>query len=109
MRLPIDTHSLTFFAVGVPEAVVDFDSKQPRNDADGRPLFSVGVVALVPEGAELLSVKVPGQPRGITPGVPVKVNGLVASTWQMGDRHGVSFRAEAIETQAPAAKTPAGS
>ena len=109
MRLPIDTQSLTFLAVGVPEAVVDFDSKQPRSDADGRPLFSVGVVALVSEGAELLSVKVPGQPRGITIGVPLKISGLVASTWQMGDRHGVSFRADAIEAIGPAPKAAAAS
>ena len=28
MRLPIDTQHLNFIAVGIPEAVVDFDSKQ---------------------------------------------------------------------------------
>jgi len=97
MRLPINVQSLSFIAVGVPEAVVDFDSKQPRTDTDGRPIFAVGVVALGNEGADILTVKVGGQPKGITQGVPVNVTELVATTWQMGDRHGVSFRAGSIE------------
>ncbi|MHB8435485.1 MAG: hypothetical protein ACYDC0_06350, partial [Acidimicrobiales bacterium] len=92
MRLPIDTQHLSFIAVGPPEAVIDFDSKQPRTDTDGKQVFAVGVVALGNEGADVLSVKVAGEPKGITQGLPVKVTGLVATTWQMGDRHGVSFR-----------------
>lgn len=46
MRLPINVQSLSFIAVGVPEPVIDFESKQPRIDTDGRPIFAVGVVAL---------------------------------------------------------------
>ncbi|MHB1510386.1 MAG: hypothetical protein ACYCST_19300 [Acidimicrobiales bacterium] len=107
MRLPIDTQHLSFIAASTPEAVVDFDSKQPRSDPDGKPLFAVGVVALGAEGADILTVKVAGQPRGITQGLPVKVSGLVATTWQMGDRHGVSFRAEMIEAVAPTQKAAA--
>ena len=41
MRLPIDTQHLNFIAVGIPEAVLDFDSKQPRHDPDGRALYSL--------------------------------------------------------------------
>jgi hypothetical protein len=36
MRLPIDTQHLNFIAVGIPEAVVDFDTKQPRHDPECR-------------------------------------------------------------------------
>jgi hypothetical protein len=99
MRLPIDTQNLTFIAANPPEAVLDFESKQPRTDTDGRPVFAVGVVALGSEGADVLTVKVAGEPKGITQGSPVRVTGLVATTWQMPpDRHGVSFRAETIES-----------
>jgi hypothetical protein len=98
MRLPIDTQHLSFIAVGIPEAVVDFDSKQPRHDTDGRALFSLSIVALGAEGADILIVKVAGLPKGITAGSPVKVTDLVATTWQMKDRNGVSFRAESIES-----------
>lgn len=107
MRLPIDTQHLSFIAASAPEAVIDFDSKLPRTDTDGRQVFAVGVVALGNEGADVLSVKVAGQPKGITQGLPVKVSGLVATTWQMGDRHGVSFRAEVIEAVALSQKPPA--
>ncbi len=111
MRLPIDSTNLTFIAVGLPEAVVDFDSKQPRSDTDGRPIYAVGVVALGNEGADILTVKVAGQPKGITLAGAVKVTDLVATTWQMGDRHGVSFRAESVEAIATpaAARQAAGS
>jgi len=105
MRLPINVQSLSFIAVGVPEPVIDFESKQPRIDTDGRPIFAVGVVALGNEGADILTVKVAGQPKGINQGAPVNVTELVATTWQMGDRHGVSFRAGSIEVIAG----PAGS
>lgn len=107
MRLPIDTQHLTFIAASAPEPVLDFDSKAPRTDTDGRQIFAVGVVALGSEGADVLSVKVAGQPRGITQGLPVRVSGLVGTTWQMGDRHGVSFRAEVIEAVTPQQKTSA--
>jgi hypothetical protein len=97
MRLPINDQHLSFIAVGLPEAVVDFDSKRPRTDSDGRPIFALSVVALGNEGADILTVKVAGQPKGIAQGAPVRVAGLVATTWQMGDRHGMSFRADSIE------------
>jgi hypothetical protein len=111
MRLPINVDNLAFIAVALPEAVVDFDSKQPRIDTDGRPIFAVGVVALGDGGADILTVKVSGQPKGIAQGTPVRVTDLVATTWQMADRHGVSFRAEAIESvNAPATgKAPSAS
>jgi hypothetical protein len=107
MRLPIDTQHLSFIAASAPEAVIDFDSKLPRSDTDGRPLFAIGVVALGADGADVLTVKVAGQPRGMTQGLPVKVSGLVATTWEMAGRHGVSFRAEAIEVAALPAKASA--
>jgi hypothetical protein len=111
MRLPIHTDSLSFIAVGLPEPVVDFDSRQPRTDPDGRPIFAVGVVALGNEGADILTVKVAGQPRGIVQGAPVRVTDLVATTWQMAERHGMSFRAESIEPigTSPTTKASAGS
>ncbi|MDA8280755.1 MAG: hypothetical protein M0Z63_10110 [Actinomycetota bacterium] len=107
MKLRVDVNGVTFIAANPPEAVVDFESKLPRTDPDGRPVFAVGVVALGAEGADVLTVKVAGQPKGITQGLPVKVSGLVATTWQMGDRHGVSFRADVIEAVTQPQKTPA--
>lgn len=97
MKLPVDVSGLTFLAAGVPEPAVDFDTRQPKVEADGRPLYSVPLVALGAEGAEVFPVKVPGEPKGVSQGTPVKVTGLVANPWTIGDRSGVSFRAERIE------------
>jgi hypothetical protein len=91
------------------QAVTDFETKVPKTDRNGELLHSMQVVALTSEGAEVIKVIVPGEPRA-EQGVPLKVDGLVASPWTMGDRSGVSFRATRIETMAngtgrPAAKT----
>ena len=98
MRLPIDTSSLTFLCAVGPEPVVDFDTKKPKADEAGVPLFAVQLVALGDGGAEVVTVKVAGEPpKGVAQGATVRVDGLVASPWSMGERSGVAFRAERIE------------
>jgi lambda repressor-like predicted transcriptional regulator len=97
MKLPIDTSGMTFLAAGPPEPVLDFDSKSAKVDENGETLFAAQLVALVNGGAEVISVKVAGEPKGIAQGSAVRVTGLVASPWQMGERSGVSFRATRIE------------
>jgi hypothetical protein len=64
----------------------------------------VQLIALAEGEAEILAVKVPGQPSGIRQGHPVKVHGLVAQPWSMNDRSGVTFRAARIESAVPQAK-----
>ena len=107
MRLPIETSNLTFIVVAPPQPVLDFDSKQPRVDANGQPVFTFGVVALGSDGADIINVKVSDEPKGLVLGGQVRVSGLVATTWAMGDRNGVSFRAERVEVlSGPATKAP---
>jgi hypothetical protein len=95
MRLPIDTQSVTLVA-GKVEAVIDFETKRPKADANGEPVYSVDLVALGTEGAQIWPVKVAGEPKGIVVGQPVRVSELVAVPWSMDDRHGISFRAAQI-------------
>ena len=97
MKLPIDIQNIQFIAANAPEPLMDFDSRQQRTDSDGKAIFVLNVIALTKEGAEVLTVKVSDPPKGITQGLSVKITGLVATTWQMSDRHGVSFRADKIE------------
>jgi hypothetical protein len=99
MKLPIDTSAITFLAASPAEPVVDFDTRQPRVGDDGRPLYSVSLVALSGEGADVIPVKTAGELKGLAQGTAVKVTGLVATPWTIGDRSGVSFRAERIELQ----------
>ena len=105
MKLPVDTSALAFLCAMPPEPVVDFETKRPRADDNGEPLYVVQLVALAENSAEILAVKVAGQPTaGIRQGHPVKVVGLVAQPWTMGDRSGVAFRAARVEPAVAQAK-----
>src|SRR5215211_4484823 len=89
MRLPVDTSSIAFLCALEPQPVLAFDTKQPRADENGEPLYVVQLIALGEGEAEILAVK---------------VTGLVAQPWSMNDRSGVAFRAARIEPAVPAAK-----
>jgi hypothetical protein len=110
MKLPVDTSAIAFLCAMPPEPVLDFETKRPRADDNGEPLYVVQLVALAENSAEILAVKVPGMPvpgmpvPGIRQGHPVKVVGLVAQPWTMGDRSGVAFRAARIEPAMAQAK-----
>ena len=97
MKLPIDTSGITFIAAGAPEAAVDYDTKAAKVDESGQAIFGVQVVALSDGGAEVISVKVAGAPKGVSQGTALKLVGLTAQPWSMGDRSGVAFRAAQIE------------
>jgi hypothetical protein len=98
VKLPVDTSAIAFLCAMPPEPVVDFETKRPRADENGEPLYVVQLVAMTDGAAEILAVKVPGIPAsGIRQGHPVKVVGLVAQPWTMGDRSGVAFRAARVE------------
>jgi hypothetical protein len=105
MKLPVDTSAIAFLCAMPPEPVVDFETKRPRADENGEPLYMVQLVALAENSAEILAVKVPGMPSAnIRQGHPVKVHGLVAQAWTMNDRSGVAFRAARVEPVVAQAK-----
>jgi hypothetical protein len=97
MKLPIDTNGITFIAAGAPEAALDFETKAAKVDDSGQPIFAVQVVALANGGAEVISVKVAGEPKGVSQGSALKLVGLTAQPWAMGDRSGVAFRTASID------------
>jgi hypothetical protein len=101
LRLPIDTGVMGFIAAGVPEPVVDFESRRAKTDENGVPLYSVSVMALAAGQAEVVSVRVAGEPKGITAGVSLRLTGLTGLPWMMDDRFGVSFRAVTMEPARP--------
>jgi len=107
MRLPIDTSAMTILAAGLAEPVIDFDSRRPKTDpVSGKPLFAVQLVLLAGDAAEVVSVKLAGVQPALRVGAPVTVSGLVASSWAMGERSGISFRAARL-TPTPAGMTTA--
>jgi hypothetical protein len=105
MKLPVDTSAIAFLCAVEAEPVVDFETKRPRADENGEPLYMVQLIAMTDGAADIIAVKVPGAPGpGIRQGHPVKVSGLVAQPWTMQDRSGVAFRAARIEPAVAAAK-----
>ena len=108
MKLPVDTSAIAFLCAVEAEPVVDFETKRPRADENGEPLYMVQLIAMTDGAAEIIAVKVPGLPSaGIRQGHPVKVSGLVAQPWTMQDRSGVAFRAARIEPAVPQAQAKA--
>ncbi len=97
MKLPIDTTGMTFLAAGPAEPVIDFDSKAAKVDENGEAIYAVQIVVLVDGGAEVITVKVAGEPKGLGQGTAIRLTGLVAQPWVMGDRNGVAFRASRLE------------
>jgi hypothetical protein len=105
MRLPVDTSAIAFLCALEPQPLLAFDTKQPRADENGEPLYVIQLLVMGEDSADLIAVKVPGVPSaGIRQGAPVKVSGLVAQPWTMADRSGVSFRAARIEPAMATAK-----
>lgn len=98
MRLPIDTSQLTFMCAAPARPVTDFETKQHKADqVTGELLYRVQTVALDSEGAEIIQLTVAGDPH-VGQGTMLKLDGLVALPWSMGDRSGVSFRAGKVES-----------
>lgn len=96
MKITVDTSAMSFMAASEPEPVLDFESKQPKADENGQPLYAVQVVTITDDGAEVISVKTPSQPQ-VRAGQMLALGGLVATPWSMGDRSGVAFRAAKVE------------
>jgi hypothetical protein len=46
MKLPVDTSAIAFLCAVEAEPVVDFETKRPRADENGEPLYMVQLIAL---------------------------------------------------------------
>jgi hypothetical protein len=106
MRFPIDVRSLRFIAGSDPAGVMDMEGRQRADKATGELLWGLDLVALGgKDGAEVWHVRIAGEPKGISTGQPVKVQGLTAMTWEIDGRHGISFRVDGLEASGGAPKT----
>ena len=108
MQLSINTDNLSFVCAGEAEADIDFKSGRPKTDPTGTPLFALRLFVMAGSEADVIKVKVPGQPVGVTPGIAVRVSGLTALPWDMGERSGVAYRVTRIEPAGPPARSDKG-
>jgi hypothetical protein len=104
----VDTNGVTFRAAGDPAPVLKNreTGEVAKDRTTGQTMYSVELLVKTPENrAEIWTVKVVGEPAGVVEGELVQVLGLAGQDWENGDRHGISWRAEAI-VSASGAKTP---
>ncbi|MFI1966937.1 hypothetical protein ACH429_22965 [Streptomyces pathocidini] len=110
--IPVDTSRLgALMCVVKPEPkIADFERKEVKKDRDGNTIYTVAVtVRQDGRRVSVIEIAVAGEPKGVAEGMPVKVTGLEAFSWVMGDRHGISFRAAAITSAPIAPSVSAGS
>ena len=97
MRIPVDMSGLTFMAAAPARPVTDFDTRQHKADENGELLYNLQVVWLDTDGAQIITVKVAGDPQ-IGQGALLQFDGLVATPWSMNDgRSGVAFRTNSVK------------
>ena len=97
--IPVDTARLGVLRCAIaPEAkITNSETQEVKRDRDGNPVWTVAVtVRQDGRRISVIEIAVSGQPKGIEEGQIVRVTGLTAFNWSMGDRHGVSFRADAV-------------
>ena len=107
MSLPIDTSKVRFLTGDDVKPQIVYETGEQKTTRDGQPIYLVPVVAFPAGGAaEILPVKVLGQPKGLQPHSPVRVVGLEVRPWTMRDKTGagLAYWAAAIEPEGPAAK-----
>ena len=104
-NMPIDTSAMSFLVGAGAEPIRERGTNRQRTDPEtGEPLFAVRLVALIEGRANVITVKVPGQPPALPQGAQVRVHGLLATPWTMEGRSGVAFRAARIEPLGPSAR-----
>ena len=113
--IPVDVSRLGVLrcAVGPEAKISNFETREVKKDRDGNTIYTVAVtVRQHGRRVSVIEISVTGEPKGVVEGQAVKVTGLEAFSWSMGDRHGISFRAAAItpvpSTAAPASTPKAG-
>lgn len=97
--IPVDTTRLGVLrcAIAPEEKLTNPETQEVKRDRDGNPVWTVAVtVRQDGRRISVIEIAVSGRPTGIEEGQIIQVTGLTAFVWSMGDRHGVSFRADAI-------------
>lgn len=102
MQLSIRTEGLTFICAGEADADLDYNTGRPKVDANGTPIYTIKTLIMAGTDADVLRVKVPGRPNGVTPGQPVRVTDFTAAPYDINGKAGVTYRVTAMEPAAPA-------
>ena len=94
MRLLIDTSNVTFTVSKAPEPKTDQNKVQKVDRNTNLPMWTVQLVAMEADGAEVINVTIAGhQPPKVTAGQLVTPVELQAIPWAQNGKNGTAFRA----------------
>lgn len=111
--IPVDVARLgALLCVMAPEPRMNQETGQQRVDREGVPVFVVGVSVRQRDRrqTDVIDVAVSGEPVGIVEGMRVIIADLVAASWEIDGRKGMSYRASSVLPAvgpAPVAMAPA--
>jgi hypothetical protein len=105
VKIRVDTSGTTFMAAALARPVTDYETKQHRVDDNGELLYNLQVVQLDPDGAQVIVVKMAGDPQ-VGQGAMLEFEGLVAIPWSQDGRSGVSFRTDRVKAVGVAGGSP---
>lgn len=107
MQLAVDLSTVRFAAAGQSRPHLDYTTKTQKLDDQGQPLYEVRLFVIGAGDPEAITVRVPGDQKSLAEFQPVRVHGLTATTWSMGERSGVTFRATKVEAAPATSPRPA--
>ena len=97
MRLLIDTSKVTFTVTrGFAPKVDQTTGRQKTDRNTGVELYTIQLMALDENGAEVILVTIAGAVREIAQGTQVAVVELEAIPWNTANRSGVAYRAASV-------------
>ena len=80
---------MKFAAAGPAEPVLDFETRQPKTDEHGVPLFNVPVFAAGSGVKDSITIKVAGEVKGLSEFTIVKITNLIAS-WSQNEPRSIT-------------------
>jgi len=99
MRLMLDTSKIAFTVTKAPEPRRDFGKTEQKVERDtGRPVWVLDVLALEPDGGQVIRVSVAGEQPRVTQGQQVRIQDLEAIPWSQHEKKtsGVAYRAASV-------------
>lgn len=102
MNLPVDTSKVSFEAMAEPVLDTDWDTGEVKLTKDKTPVYRLQASALFEGRCEVISLRVNSEPKGIGPRTGFVAKNLRLTPWTIGDRSGISYRADSIEPEPPA-------
>ena len=97
LKFKVDLSGIKLLATKAVEPLIDPKTNSQKLNKDGRPMSSVQTVWIGEEGAEVINLRTPSQPVGISAGTQLSVEGVTARPWAFENKNGVTVEAEKVE------------